>query len=368
MSVSTAKEYQSKKQQTRLLGLGLTPGGLFLILVTPASSAFVDYLADGRQFSQYAVLAGYFLVLSILRTLWELPLAAYSGFWLEQRYGLTRYRFTGWLRDFLKQAVLAFTFFLILLEGLYGLIWHFPNRWWLGAWAGFAVVSYGVGKLMPVVIVPLFYKYGEVADAVLKERIRSLVSRFGFKIQNVYALNLSRTTRKANAALMGIGKTKRVVLSDTLLANFNHDEIMAVVAHELGHHRHQDIWRHMAFGLVTSFVTFWIAAQVLDPAARAFGYGGQGDVAAMPVLFLIFYGISLIWTPAQNGFSRWLERQADQFALAAGPGRAAFAACMRKLAEVNMSDLYPNSFYEWFFYDHPAIGKRIRMAEEGIPV
>jgi STE24 endopeptidase len=364
MSASAAKEYQNKKQRVRLLGLGLTPLGLFLILVTPVSSVIESYSAS-RVASPYGILAFYFLALSVLWTLWEFPLAVYSGFLLERRYGLTRYRFTGWLRDFLKQSGLAFTFFLILLEGLYSLIWHFQNKWWLCAWAGFAIVSYGVGKLMPVVIVPLFYRYSAVGDGVLKERIRNLVSRFGFNMKDVYALNLSRTTKKANAALMGIGKTKRVVLSDTLLENFNHDEIEAVVAHELGHHRHHDIWRHMAFGLVTSFVTFWLASQILDAAARALGYDGQGDLAAMPVLLLVFYGVSLILTPLQNGFSRWMERQADQFALEAGPGRVAFVACMQKLAEINMADPDPNPFYEWFFYDHPSVGKRIKMAEQG---
>ena len=198
----------------------------------------------------------------------------------------------------------------------------------------------------------------------LRKRIFDLAKRFGLPVENIYSLNLSKTTKKANAAFMGLGKTKRVVLSDTLIEHFDGDEIETVVAHELGHFKHGDIWRNLSFGLLTSFLMFWIAFNSADSAAVALGYDEVGDVAAMPLLFLIFYGVMLVLIPLQNGFSRRLERAADRFALEASSKPQAFIPCMTKLGRLNLADPEPPRLVEWFFYDHPAISKRIQMAQE----
>jgi len=225
-------------------------------------------------------------------------------------------------------------------------------------------MSYILGKVFPVFIVPLFYKYGKVENESLKQRIFDLAKRYGLPVENVYSLNLSRTTKKANAAFMGMGKTKRVVLSDTLLAHFTADEIEAVVAHELGHFKHKDIWKSLGLGLMSSFAGFWMVFRVLDPAARAFGFQGVGDIGALPLVFLIFFGFHLLMMPLQNGFSRMLERAADRFALTAFPQKEAFISCMDKLSRVNLADPDPHPLVEWLFYDHPAISKRIKAARE----
>jgi STE24 endopeptidase len=161
---------------------------------------------------------------------------------------------------------------------------------------------------------------------------------------------------------MGMGKTKRVVLSDTLMEKFSHDEIETVVAHELGHFKHKDIWKQLSVGLFTSLAAFWIAFKLMNPLAETLGFEGVSDIAALPVLFLLFYLFSLILMPMQNGFSRWIERAADRFALEAYPRPEVFASCMNKLAEVNLADPNPSPLYEWLFFDHPSIGKRIQMA------
>lgn len=362
-TVEKAKAYQKKKQFLTLFHLVLTPCVLLLAVATPLSLLFKGW-ASSFNLSPGMTVALYFSLFSLYLLVFDLPFSFYAGFVLEHRFGLSNQNLRSWVVDFLKKTLLSFALSLSLIVGLYALIWRFPENWWLFAWAAYAVVRYVMGKLFPVLIVPLFYQYSRVEDPLLRERIVALASRFGLPVENVYSLNLSRTTKKANAAFMGLGKTKRVVLSDTLLEDFNPDEIEVVVAHELGHFKHCDIWRQFAFGTLTSFVIFWIAASVMDPLSSALGYGGINDLAALPVLFLLFYVAALFLMPLQNGFSRWLERAADRFALEAFSYPQVFISCMEKLGRLNLADPDPHPVYEWFFYDHPAIVRRIRMAKQ----
>lgn len=358
-----ARLYTRRKQLLTLTHLALTPALLLLAAGTPVSSAFKSWALEFASQPQLA-LALYFLFFSGFMLLFDLPFSYYSGFIVEHEFGLSNQTFAAWRKDFLKKSSLSFLFSLVLIELLYLLIWKFPAGWWLFAWAGYAVISYLIGKIFPVVIVPLFFKYERVPEGDLKTRIIKMSGRYGLPVENVYSLNLSRTTKKANAAFMGIGRTKRVVLSDTLLAHFNHDEIETVVAHEIGHFKNHDIFRQLAFGLVTSLVLFYLSFRMMDPAARQFGFEGVGDIASLPVLFLVLTLLGTILIPVQSAFSRMLERAADRFSLEAYPKLDIFISCMEKLARVNLSDPVPNPVYEWFFYDHPSISRRIRLAKE----
>ncbi len=362
-TAENAKKYQRLKQGISLFYLVWTPFLLGMIAFTPFS-LFLDAMAGLFGSNPYLRLAVYFTLFSVIFFFLDLPLAYFSGHELEHRFGLSNQSLAGWASFFLKRALLSFVFSLGLLELLYAVIWHFPKNWWLWAWAGYAAVSYVVGKIFPVWIVPLFYKYDRVADEALKQRIFSLTSRFGLPLENLYSLNLSKTTKKANAAFMGIGKTKRVVLSDTLIHNFTHEEIETVVAHELGHYKHRDILKQLAFGLTGSLAAFYVAFHLLNKLAVQYSYKGAGDIAAMPLLFFIFYLFGLLLTPVQSAFSRWMERAADRFALQAVPRVDVFISCMDKLGKVNFSDPDPHPLYEWFFYDHPSIARRIQMARE----
>ncbi len=356
-----AKDYQRIRQVLTLVQLVWTPVVLFIVLLTPLTF-FFDDLASGWIANPYLHVALYTLLFFLYLTVVDFPLGFYSGFILEHRFGLSNQSLAAWFGEYLKRTLLSLGLMLPLIVGLYSLIWHF-EAWWVLAWAGYAVVSYVLGKIFPVWIVPLFYRYGKVEEGTLKKRILDLAARYGMPVENVYSLNLSKTTKKANAAFMGMGKTKRVVLSDTLLEHFTEDEIETVVAHELGHFKHRDILKQLAFGMVTSFAAFWIAFRLMEYAAPLFGFSGAEDVAALPLLFLVFYFFGLVLMPIQNGFSRILERAADRFALKAFPRADVFITCMEKLGKVNLADPEPNPVIEWFFYDHPAIGKRIQMAQ-----
>ncbi|MDD5226452.1 MAG: M48 family metallopeptidase [Candidatus Omnitrophica bacterium] len=362
-SKEKAKEYQTIKRRLTLFHLILTPALLGILIASGWTFGMRQNAIALAGVGEWGVVAVYFVLFSLFFLIFDLPLAFYSGFVLEHQFELSNQSFGQWLWDLGKKTLLSFALSLVLLECLYWIIRVDPVHWWLWSWAAYAFVSYILGKVFPVVIVPLFYKYGTLEDKELEAKVLGLAARFGMPVGNVYSLNLSKTTKKANAAFMGIGKTKRVVLSDTLIQNFTHAEVEVVVAHELGHYKHHDIWRFLALGLVASLVAFAAGFWGMNALVPALSLNSASDVAGLPLLFLIFYAVNLILMPVMNGYSRRRERAADIFALKALETRDVFISCMEKLGGQNLADPEPPVWYEWFFYDHPSIAKRVEMAK-----
>lgn len=357
-----AKAYQRKKYFTALFHLGLE-----LILLGALISGGMNFIfkrwAEAASSHFYFQAAANYTFLFIFLGLFDLGFGLYSGYRLEKSYGLSNQDLKGWMAEFLKKLLLSYGFSIFLVLALYLLIRRFPSHGWVGAWLAFSGASYLLGQLFPVLIVPLFYRYSRVENEVLRKRIFELVKRFGLPLENVYSLNLSKTTKKANALFAGVGRTKRLVLSDTLIEKFTVEEIESVVAHELGHFKHKDIWHHLAFNCFCSFIGFALAFHLLKNLAPSLGYEGTGDLAAFPLLYLIFYLFTIPLTPLGNAYSRWREREADRFALKA-TGPRGFIPAMEKLSEINLADPQPHPWVEWWFYTHPPIGKRIEMAKE----
>lgn len=352
------KSYQRARNWLVLANLVLT---LFTLLAAIGLGLTGSFYAWAVWFSsaRYSILFFYFLFFFLYAVLVSFPLSVYSGFMLEHQYQLSNQCFHAWLWEWTKKELLSFVLTAPLVFALYVLIWNFETSWWLLAWAGYALFSLVLGKLFPILIIPLFYKYSPISDESLRGRIESLARRYGFEIQNVFSLNLSKTTKKANAMFTGFGKTKRVILGDTLLSSFSHDEIETVVGHELGHCKHRDIWKQFAFGMVLSLAGFWLAFQWFGQLAGEIGYRGAADVRAFPLLCLIFFLFGLVASPLTNAFSRRAERRADLFALEATDKRAAFVSALQKLGETNLADPEPHPVIEFLLYDHPALGKRI---------
>ena len=363
--IQQARLYQAIRRRLSLFHLFLTPSLLGILLFSGWTFGMRQNAIAIAGGNDWGVVAVYFVLFSLFFLIFDLPLSFYSGFLLEHQFALSNQNFGQWLLDLGKKTLLSFALSLLLLEGLYWIIRVDPAHWWFWAWACYAFVSYVLGKIFPVFIVPLFYKYGPLEDKELESKILSLAARFNMPVGNVYSLNLSKTTKKANAAFMGIGKTKRVVLSDTLIRQFTHEEIEMVMAHELGHYKHHDVWRLLGFGLAASFVAFAAGFWGMEALAALLGLGSAANIAGLPLLFLIFYGVSLVLMPLTNGYSRKRERAADLFALKTLPGhKDVFISCMKKLGEQNLADPEPPVWYEWLFYDHPSIGKRITMAQK----
>jgi len=297
-------------------------------------------------------------------TVINLPLGYYSGFVLPHRFGQSNQTFKDWVIDQLKGLAVGAPLGLILLELLYLALRVTGNLWWLWAAGGMLGFTVILSNLAPVLIAPLFNKYVPLGEEhkELADRLLALARRANTKVRGVFKFDMSRQTKAANAALTGIGNTRRIVLGDTLINEFSTDEIETVLAHELGHHVHRDIPILITFGTFSTTLSLFIASLALNWATRYFGFTGPADVAAFPALGLIFGAYGLITMPLDNAVSRWRESMADDYALKSTGKTQAFASAFTRLANQNLGEIDPEKWVVWLFYSHPPLGERIAKA------
>lgn len=293
------------------------------------------------------------------------PLSYYSGFVLPHRYGQSNQTLKDWILDGIKGMLIGAPIGLIVLEVLYAFLRSAPDSWWLWA-AGFLLIfNVLLTNLAPVLIMPVFNKYVPLGEehADLAERLLRLAKRANTKVRGVFKFDMSKRTNAANAALTGIGNTRRIVLGDTLINEFTPEEIETVLAHELGHHVNHDIPLGILFGTLSTLVSLYLASLALNWAVGELGFTGPADPAALPALMLIFSLYGLITMPAENAFSRWRESLADQYALRATQLPSAMASAMTRLANQNLSEVDPEKWVVFLFHSHPPLEDRIAMAE-----
>jgi len=250
-----------------------------------------------------------------------------------------------------------------MVSGLYAILWWAGEWWWLWATVGWLILTLLLGRLVPVLILPLFYKVTRLDDPGLLERLRALTRGTGLGVEGVYQLKLSDETRKANAALAGMGRTRRVLLGDTLLDQFTPEEIEVVFAHELGHHVHRHLPKMVLVSVLLALVGFWLVDLSLRNAAVTLGYDGYADPAALPLVLLVLGVLGLILAPVQNALSRFFENQCDRYALVRTGNAAAYRSAFVKLARLNKADPDPQPLVVWLFYDHPPIRRRLAQTE-----
>jgi STE24 endopeptidase len=314
-------------------------------------------------------LAVLFLLVTTAHACVSFPLSFYAGHVLEHRFGLSRQTFGRWLWRYAKRMMLGLAFGLALILGLYWLIWTTGPVWWLVAAGAFFAVSVLLGQLAPVLILPLFYRIEKLASPELLERIARLADGTGLSIEGVYRMQLSEETVKANAMLAGLGRTRRVLLGDTLLSHFTPEEIEVIFAHEIGHHVLHHIRKMIVTGLFTSAAGFWICDRLLavwlGQGPSAVDYAAM-PVATLPVIMLILTVFAMLLEPAQNFVSRHYERQADRYALARTGRKDAYVAAFQKLAKLNKDDPDPPRLDVLLFHSHPPIAERLAMAEQPV--
>jgi STE24 endopeptidase len=294
----------------------------------------------------------------------QLPLSFWSGFVLEHRYKLSNQTLRAWAWRKAKSYLVGGILGLILLLGLYALLWYSGPWWWLWAAAGWLALTLVLARLLPVLVLPLFYKVTRLDDASLLERLQRLAAGTGLAIEGVYWLHLSAETRKANAALTGMGRTRRVLLGDTLLEQFTPEEIEVVFAHEIGHHVYRHIPKLILVSVVLAAAGLWLANFVLETAAGPLGYASYNDPAALPLLLLVLTVFGLVLTPLQNALSRSFERQCDRYALERTRLPVAYRSAFIKLARLNKADADPHPLVVWMFEDHPPIRERLALAAD----
>ncbi len=310
----------------------------------------------------WLMILGYLAVIGTLSYLVFLPLHVYRSLLLERRFGLSRLSLRGWLAREAKRVALSGLLALGLIEGLYALLRHAPGSWPVWATLGWVTVSVMMVRVFPTVVLPLFYRVTPLEDRGLAERLLALCRRVGLSALEVFRFQLGAETRKANAALAGLGRTRRILLSDTLLESFTPDEIEGVLAHELAHQHYHHLTVMLGLSAVGSWIAFAWTDQIGWWWTERLGLDGLADIAGWPMLALWFSLLGLIGLPIQNGLSRWCEWQADRFALRTTAPQA-FAAALRRLGELNLADPTPPRWIEWLFYDHPSMTRRIDAAQ-----
>ena len=235
--------------------------------------------------------------------------------------------------------------------------------WWAWATAGWLAVTLVLGRLLPVVILPIFYKVTRLEDTSLLERLKKLTEGTSLTIEGVYELHLSEETKKANAALAGLGNSRRVLLGDTLLQQFTPEEIEVVFAHEVGHHVHRHLPKSIVLSVFLTLFGFAMVDRVMWVFADPLGYVGLEDPAALPLFLFVLAIFGLALSPLKNAVSRFYERQCDRYALDRTQKRDAYRSAFIKLAKINKSDPDPHPLIALLFYDHPPIRERLAMAD-----
>jgi STE24 endopeptidase len=363
-----AKEYARLRRRLMLVDLGLAAVYAILWLAAGWSAALRDTLYTLTQ-NEWLVVAGFVIVFGGVYFLIDLPLGYYSGYILPHRYELSTQSLKDWVVDQAKGVLVGGILGLVVVEIVYFVLRISPDLWWL--WVGLILLLFNVilATLAPVLLLPLFYKFVPLEDeqAELVMQLMDLAQRAGTRVRGVYKFDMSRRTKAANAAVTGMGNTRRILLGDTLINEFSNDEIETVMAHELAHQVNRDI----PFGiLVESVITLgglYLASLVLGWAVVELGFNSLSDVAAMPLLGLVMGLYGLIIMPLGNAYSRQRERRADEYALKMTGNGPAYASALTRLANQNLAEADPEPWVEFLLYSHPALNKRIAMAENYQP-
>jgi STE24 endopeptidase len=354
--------YNNAKRWLGVADFGLGLLLLVLLLTTGWSGTLRDFAMRGASSNYSLAVFLYVLMLMAISRALGFPLD-YYGFRLEHRYRLSNQRTRSWLWDEFKGLLIGLLFATIVVELLYWLIRHYQH-WWLMAWALFLGLFVLLAQLAPVVLFPIFYKFEPMENEELRKRLVVLSERAGTRVRGVYKWKLSEKSKKANAALTGLGATRRIILADTLLDNYSNDEIEAVLAHELGHHVHRHILKSILVQAGITLAGFYLANEVLRYAVeRSNMFETMSDFANLPLLVLVATILSFLLMPALNAYSRFNERQADRYCFKSVASVQPFISSMNKLADQNLAERTPSRWVEWLFHSHPAIAKRVAAAE-----
>ncbi|HEY1354460.1 MAG TPA: M48 family metallopeptidase [Ktedonobacteraceae bacterium] len=368
---SRATKYAHARLRLRVYAMGISAAGVLVLLLSGLGNWLRDLLSVPAWLSWQPVpgwfplqILAYLLLVFLVYEVLTAPLSYYGGYVLSHRYGLSTQSQGAWLQDSCKGLGLNVVLEVVVIELVYALLAWQPENWWL--WVALVLIFFMVvmANLAPILILPLFYRCTPVPEGELTRRLLILAQRANTRVRGVFVLHLSEKTTTANAALMGLGNTRRIVVGDTMLDRYTTDEIEVVLAHELGHHVHRDLWK-----LLGSQALFLLAGLYLANLAFHWGvqvqhfYPGFADPATLPFLFALMALSGLLVMPAGNGLSRVIEYQADEYALQVTRKVEAFKSAMLRLANQNLAEFEPSPLVEFLFHSHPSVHKRLRHAD-----
>ncbi len=342
------------------------------VMALLAAKVIDDFLQGyGPMQNRWLRLATLYLITMALHYLVSFPLSFYSGYTLEHKFQLSRQSVGRWFWRYLLQNMLAVAFGLAVVMGLFAIIWWTGHWWWLVAAGATFVVTVLLGQLVPVLILPLFYKIERLEDQALADRLQRLTRGTTLTLNGIFRMRMSSETVKANAMLAGLGRTRRVILGDTLLDQFTPDEIEVVFAHEVGHHVYRHIVKTILLGLFYSTTSFYLCDRVVVAWASAFEWRGAAaafdyahmPVYALPLMLFVISLFSLLLSPLRHAISRRFERSCDEYALRRTGNPVAYRGAFTKLARLNKADPDPHPLEVWLLHDHPPVAARLALAQ-----
>ncbi|MDD4980082.1 MAG: M48 family metallopeptidase [Candidatus Omnitrophica bacterium] len=360
--LNKAKRYSSLKYSLALLDIVYVIALLLIFLGLGISKGLAETLSNFTQ-SQYIVVPLFILIVSLAYYLLSFPLNFYSSYILEHKFSLSRQKLGDWFLDQAKAGIISYLIGLIFISVLYYVLKCYVFSWWWiisFIWIFFSLI---LARLTPVVIIPLFFKYKKLSDDNLRQRILRLADKMRIRGLDVFEIDFSKKTQKANAAFVGVGRTKRVILADTLRDKYSPDEIEVILAHEFAHYRLRHLLKLILVSSLATLLTFYFIFKTSNYLLGLFGLSSLLDIAALPVIFLYWIIFGIITQPLNNYISRRLERNADALALETTGLKEAFISTMDKLCEQNLADRKPHPLIKFFFFDHPPIDERITLAK-----
>lgn len=357
-----AKAYSQEKHRLAILNMIFSPAVL-IVFIYLGIPVYLSHIARLFSINQYLNLFVFYILFGAVYYVSLLPLQYYSGFVIEHKYSLSNQTLKAWLKRKLKEAFVSSIIALPFIYAVYVFMRYMPLHWWLLTAILSFVLSVLIAKFAPLLLVPLFYKYSPIKNKGLKERLLKLSLEAGFRAEGVYEIDFSKETKKANAALIGLGKQKRIVLCDTLLKAFTDDEIVSVMGHELGHHRLRHILKLTVTGGLSTLLVFFVTNFVFLYMHNKLGYNLLYDFQSLVLIYAIISALNITLLPLHNAYSRKLEKDADLSALKITGNKDAFISTMKKLARQNLADEKPGKFYEIMLYSHPPISRRVAFAE-----
>jgi len=357
-----AKRYEKEK---RLLGLAGMALSLIILLGFYFSglSAWLANLHIGNSIIWTFLL--YVLSFQTILVFLAFPLSFYSSYVHEHRWNFSNHMVKSWLWEQAKGFLVGLILMLILLGLLFWIMAVYPQSWWLIAGLAFAFVSVLLATIFPVVILPIFNKYTPVENKELTDTLERILSEGGLRSSGFFKEDMSRQTKKENAFLAGLGKTRRVVLGDNLMEKMSVPEIESVIAHEVGHYKNRHIWKNVVIGTLEGVVAFFMLNWVMRSIFAQFLSSTSWNLTLFPVFVIVAGGISIFFfSPFSNALSRYFEKKADRYALESIQDRKAFMTAMAGLADRNLSNAYPEWWVKLLYYSHPPVGERLAMAEK----
>lgn len=363
--ISSKDQIRSYTRIRRILSVSemiLTPAIVMAMILT-GFTLKLEKLATGITQSDYlAFLIFCFSMITILFVA-GLPISFSKNYIVEHRYGLSNQTITSYITEGLKSALVGAALGIPVLLAFYYILRNFPEYWWLIFGTFIFFFSIVLGRFVPVFILPLFYKLKPVDDSALRSGMDEISGKAGLEVNGVYTIDMSKNTRKVNAAFTGLGKSKRILLGDTLMNAFSNDEIMTVYAHEAGHYFHRHVLKLTLLSIALTFGGLYIVSKIYPALMNVFGFESNSGLAALPLLALLLGAYSLLTSPLTNIVSRKFEVEADTFALETTKNKEAFISAMNKLAGHNLAERSPNKIIEFLFHSHPSIEKRVDFAE-----